>query len=366
MTVDAPAAPSLLDLIGRVWTLPGPVAEAVFNADGGAVAFVGADGLAIAPVADPERAESRMRRAADTGRQTILPRRNPARPMVEVDGARGPVAPWGAKSFIAAGRRGGLVSVTPRGQVVPLPLGLDAAPAALARDPASAAIAVSCGGAVVLLPDDASVAPRRLDAGAPVTALAYAPDGRRLAVAHDDGLAVWDADTGAAALQVALEGRPARLAWSPDGAFLAIGFAEPGVAILRLADRFVDHNPDYPTPVASLAWSRPAGAFATSGAFRAIVWTLTPDGLGDPVEAGRAGLIVADRVAASPDRPLLAVGYANGLVCLNRIGAREEMMLRPSGAAITALAWSADGVALAFGDAAGEAGLIGFPSGLFK
>ena len=104
------------------------------------------------------------------------------------------------------------------------------------------------------------------------------------------------------------------------------------------------------------------GAFATSGAFAPLLGSLTPDGLGDPVEAGRGGLVVVDRVAASPDRPLLAVGYNNGLVCLNKIGTREEMMLRPPGAAVTVLAWSPDGTHLAFGDAEGEATLVAFPA----
>ena len=363
MSYETPVAPSLLDLIGRSWTLPGGVTDASFNADGSAVAFAGGGRIGIAPVADPERPEARMRRAADTGRQTILPRKNPVRPLAEAGGVTGPVAPWGAKSFLTGGARGGLLSVTPRAQTVPVAAPLDGPPLALARDPSSAAVAVGDASGLTILPDDAGEAPRRRDIGVAVTALAYAPDGL-LAVGDAGGVTLWV--DGEAIQRVPLDEAPAALSWSPDGAWLAVGFDAPGLALVRPDDGFVDLNPDYPTAVASFGWSRPAGAFATSGAFRAIAWTLTPEGLGDPVEAGRGGLVVVDRVAASPDRPLLAVGYANGLVCLNKIGSREEMMLRASGGAITALAWSPDGTHLAFGDADGQATLVAFPPDLFK
>lgn len=362
MSYESPVAPSLLDLIGRTWTLPGGVTEACFNRDGSSVAFAGGGRLAIAALADPERPEARLRRAADTGRQSILPRKNPVRPAAEAEGVTGPLAPWGAKSFIAGGARGGLVSVTPRGQVVPVAAPLDGPPLALARDPTSATVAVGDASGLVVLPDDGGPAIRQ-DLGAAVTALAYAPDG--LLALGDAGGVTLLVD-GEAVQRIALDAAPVTLCWSPDGSWLAAGFRAPGMALLRPANGFVDANPDYPTPVASFGWSRPAQAFATSGAFRAIVWTLTAEGLGDPVEAGRAGLVVVDRVAASPDRPLLAVGYANGLVCINKIGVREEMMLRSAGGAIAALCWSADGTHLAFGDAEGEATLVAFPADLFK
>lgn len=363
MSYETPVAPSLLDLIGRTWTLPGGVTEACFNRDGSAVAFAGGGRLAIAALADPERPDARMRRAADTGRQTILPRKNPVRPAAEADGVAGPVAPWGAKSFLTGAARGGLVSVTPRAQVVPVAAPLDGPALAIARDPSSAAVAVGDASGLVILPDDAGEAPRRHDLGQAATALAFAPDGL-LAVGQADGVSLWVG--GVAAQRLALDAAPATLSWSSDGAWLAAGFRGPGMALLRPDDGSVDLNPDFPTPVASFGWSRPARALAASGAYRAVVWALTPDGLGDPVEAGRGGLVVVDRVAASPDRPLLAVGYASGLVCLNKIGAREEMLLRPAGGAVTAMAWSPDGCHLAFGDAAGEATLVSFPAELFK
>ena len=138
MSYETPVAPSLLDLIGRTWALPGAVTDACFNRDGSAVAFAGGERLAIATVADPERPEARMRRAADTGRQT-----DPAAQEPGTAGRRGRRRgragrrPGGAKSFLTGGARGGLVSVTPRAQVVPVAAPLDGPALALARDPSS-------------------------------------------------------------------------------------------------------------------------------------------------------------------------------------------------------------------------------------
>ncbi len=364
MSYETAVAPDLVELLGRAWVLPGAVEGVCFNREGGAAAFFGAGRMAIVPVADPERAETRMRRAADTGRSTILPRKGAVRPAAEVSGVAGPVVPWGAKSFLTGDGRGGLVTVTPRGQAVPLGVRLEGSVTALARDPASAAVAVGGPAGVVVLPEDAQAPPLRLDVGPGVTALAYDAEGLRLACGSADGVVVWA--EGKVALRIGLDAAPACLSWSTDGAFLAVGFAEPGFAMIRLADGHVDVNRDYPTPVASFGWSAVAGAFATSGAFRAIAWTLGPDGTTDPIDAGRSGLVVVERVAASPDRPLLAAGYASGLVCLNRLGGRDEMLLRASGGAVTALAWSADGAHLAFGDEAGQAVLLSFPPELFK
>ena len=59
-------------------------------------------------------------------------------------------------------------------------------------------------------------------------------------------------------------------------------------------------------------------------------------------------------MAAHPARDLIAVGYANGQVGVMRLGRRDELLVRQDGAAaVTALAWSADGEHLALGTADG-------------
>lgn len=77
-----PQALSLFDLIGREWTLDQPVKQALFNASGTALAFLRADGaVALAPVADAEDPEKRIRMELDTGRTTIRPREKPLAPL---------------------------------------------------------------------------------------------------------------------------------------------------------------------------------------------------------------------------------------------------------------------------------------------
>lgn len=362
MSYDTPTAPTLFDLLARGWTLPGPVEAAVFNAEGTTVAFAGPGELALVPVADPDDPATRIRMAADTGRQTISPRKTPVRPAIRVAGTCGPVVPWGGKSFLTGSAKGGLISVTPRGQAVPLALALDGTPAAMARDPRSAAVALAVGAALVVLPDDLDTAPRRATAPGVVSALAWL-GGDRLAVGFSGGIALWDGTWGA---RIALQGTPTSLTPSPDGALLAVGFADPGIAVLRLGDLAVDLVPDYPTPTRALVWSVPGAALVSAGAFRTVAWAATAQGRGGPIEAGRTGLVIVDRVAAAPDRPLVAAGYASGLVSLTKLGTREEMMLRGNGGAVTALTWSPGGAQLALGDATGACALVSFPPNMFK
>ena len=88
---------------------------------------------------------------------------------------------------------------------------------------------------------------------------------------------------------------------------------------------------------------------------------------GTPVETGRPGLTLVERIAPHPLRDLCAAGYANGLVTLCQIGRREEMMLREGGGApVTALEWSPDGTHLAIGTAGGQAAIATFPKAMFK
>ncbi|MEO0819284.1 MAG: hypothetical protein AAF074_02560 [Pseudomonadota bacterium] len=364
MSDDTLLAPTLFDLLCRSWTLPGTVSQAVYNAEETAVAFAAEGVLGIASLADPERPETRMRTAADTGRHTILPRERPVRPLERVEHVCGPVAPYGGRSFLTGSARGGLVTVTPRGQAVRLRIALPDGVAALARDPASEAMAVGSGTRVLLLPPGAPEEPEALEIGEPVTALAYAPDGAQLAVGH--ALGVSFVAEGRVGGGVALESAPRHLSYSPDGRHLACGLAEPGFALVEPATLAGELVQDYPTLVEAFAWSEAGAALATSGAFRTVAWALAEDGLGDALEAGRNGLVIVERVAASPDRPLIASGYANGLVCIAEIGRGDEMMLRAGGGAVSALAWARDGTHMAFGDAAGQAALAAFPRTLFK
>ena len=66
-----------------------------------------------------------------------------------------------------------------------------------------------------------------------------------------------------------------------------------------------------------------------------------------------------ETVACHPRHPIIAAGYADGLLLLVRISDGAEILAkRPPGAPLTALSWSADGTMLGFGTEEGEAGII--------
>jgi WD40 repeat protein len=71
-------------------------------------------------------------------------------------------------------------------------------------------------------------------------------------------------------------------------------------------------------------------------------------------------------VAAHPEKKLIAAGYANGRITIAQIGARDELVVRPLGSAVTALAWSGDGRHLAIGAVDGTAAIVTFPAQMFK
>ena len=64
-------------------------------------------------------------------------------------------------------------------------------------------------------------------------------------------------------------------------------------------------------------------------------------------------------VACHPRQDVVAAGYGDGMLLLVRIEDGAEILAKkPGEAPVTALAWSADGMLLAWGTESGEAGII--------
>jgi hypothetical protein len=64
-------------------------------------------------------------------------------------------------------------------------------------------------------------------------------------------------------------------------------------------------------------------------------------------------------VACHPKQDIVAAGYGNGLLLILRIEDGAEILAKkPGDAPVTALAWSADGLLLAWGAEDGTAGVI--------
>lgn len=193
--------------------------------------------------------------------------------------------------------------------------------------------------------------------------LAFFPKGFRLAAAHYNGATLWYPN---------IEGKPVTLEWkgshlgitvSADQRFVVTMMQEPQLHGWRLEDNQHMRMSGYPGKVKSVSWTTGGKFLATAGAAEAILWPFS--GKNGPMGANptmiapgaKAGVRVT-QVAGHPSAGVCAVGFADGLILLARIDDGAEILMRePDGDAVTALAWRADGKAIAFGTEGGKAGV---------
>jgi WD40 repeat protein len=205
--------------------------------------------------------------------------------------------------------------------------------------------------------------PRSFEAMSTVAGLAFAPKGFRLAIAHYNGATLWFPNASAKPETLEWKGSHLSVAFSPDGKFLVTAMQEPTLHGWRLADVKHMRMSGYSARVRSLAWSADGEFLTTSGSEQLILWPF--DGKDGPM--GRQPKIMARAqarvvvVACHPHQPVVAVGYADGVVLLVRIDDGALIQVKPAGAApVSALGWDANGQTLAFGTEGGEAGALSF------
>jgi WD40 repeat protein len=358
----------LFDLIARDWTVPSVVQDITFNADNSAVAFGCADGTVyLAATADKSSPNTRIRRAVDTARLTIAPRDKPFLPLKPADftdGRSTSVVRNGATNFGFGKDTGRINTLTPGGLASHIPARGPGPINALAVSPDGATLAYACGSEVFVSPPKADVA-RRLEAPGAVTGLAFSPEGLTLAAIHGAGLSRWAvAGLDQGPRHTPITGRPRDLAWRGDGAWLVACLAEGGFCVVEAATDTIQVHGNFPSAVRNAAFSLPTGTVVAAGAFRVAGWTLDDN---SDVMTGKPGLVLIDAIATCPNRNLVAVGYANGLLSLAEIGRPSEILLREdTGAGITAMAWSENGAYLALAGTDGSAALVEFPEAMFK
>jgi WD40 repeat protein len=203
---------------------------------------------------------------------------------------------------------------------------------------------------------------REFAAPSTVGGLAFLPKGFRLAVAHYNGASLWFPN--------APQAEPEKLEWkgshlgaivSPDGRFLVTTMQEPMLHGWRLLDRQHMRMSGYAARITSLGWTLGGRFLATSGATQLILWPFqSKDG-----PMGKQPRLLAPSehritvVACHPKQDIVAAGYSDGMLLLVRIEDGAEILAKkPGDAPVTALAWSADGMLLAWGTESGEAGII--------
>jgi WD40 repeat protein len=203
---------------------------------------------------------------------------------------------------------------------------------------------------------------REFEAPSTVGGLAFLPKGLRLAVAHYNGASLWFPN--------APQTAPEKLEWkgshlgatvSPDGRFLVTTMQEPMLHGWRLADGKHMRMSGYAARVTSFGWTAGGRFLATSGSTQLILWPFqTKDG-----PMGKQPRLLAPSehrvavVACHPRQDIVAAGYGDGLVLFVRLEDGAEILAKPPGTApVSALAWSADGLLLAFGTENGEAGVL--------
>src|SRR4029077_5577060 len=202
---------------------------------------------------------------------------------------------------------------------------------------------------------------KSLDLPSSAGGLAFSPKGLRLAVAHYGGVSLWFPNAVAPPEVFSWKGSRLDVMFSPDGRFLVTSMQEATLHGWRLADAKDMRMSGYSAKVRSMAWTAGGKWLATSGSEQLILWPFaTKDGpMGKQPRMPPPYDKRAVTVACHPKQEIVAVGFEDGLVMLCRMEDGAEILARkPGGAAVSALAWTADGARLAFGTEDGAAGVI--------
>ncbi len=186
--------------------------------------------------------------------------------------------------------------------------------------------------------------------------------GRRLAVSHYGGATLrypLIAEDSGVALKWA--GSHLAVTMPPAGDYVITGMQEAGLHGWRLPDKLDLRMSGYPAKTRSFSWDKRAKWLATSGAQCAVLWPFTgkqgPQGK-PPIMVGERPVLVSC-VAFHPSDEILAIGYGDGAVRVERLEDRAIVELdEPGEGAVTAIAWSPNGARIAFADEGGRGAIV--------
>lgn len=372
-----PQAMSLFDLIGRHWRLDSAVTQVLFNQDGSALVGRLKDGrLAFVSTNDAESPEVRMRQEADTGRMTLRPRKNDPPPVVFGEESNSSpnagIARFGTKGFAFAQTEDDtLWRATARGQTLRV-AGTDGDKiSALASLHDAASLTIARGNELEVRDVEGGSTQQQITLPHSVDRIAVSGSSALLACVGAGKLSVVETGTGQIRYTVGVKAEIRSLIWSPDQEWIVAGCADNALLLCKAADGAVDRITQFPAAVEAVDFSPKANALLASGAFRIVGWELPDlpfgDHEGSPIETGKPGLTVVDRVAVHAKRDICAASYTNGLVVACRAGQPDELMIYAGDTApATSMAWSPDGKHLGWGDTNGNLFIATFPKEMFK
>lgn len=202
----------------------------------------------------------------------------------------------------------------------------------------------------------------RFDYPSTIGGIALDAKGRRLAASYYGGANlryVLTADDKGAALKWA--GSHLTITISPEGDYIMTAMQENELHGWRMPDKTDIKMSGYANKTRSFSWDKRGRWLATSGADCAVVWPfvgkLGPQGKEPLLLARRDALVTA--VAFHPSEEILAIGYADGVAAAIRMS--DQIVVEfdePGEGAVTAIAWSGDGLAVAYGDESGRGGIV--------
>ncbi|MFZ5691841.1 MAG: WD40 repeat domain-containing protein [Pseudomonadota bacterium] len=203
---------------------------------------------------------------------------------------------------------------------------------------------------------------KSLDLPSTAGGLAFLPKGFRLAVAHYNGASLWFPNAQVKPEFLEWKGSHLGVTVSPDGRFLVTTMQEPMLHGWRLADGKHMRMSGYAARVRSMSWTADGAFLATGGSDQLILWPFSgkdgPMGKQPTLLAPHAKKLAV--VACHPKQPVVAAGYEDGLVLLVRLDDGAEVLVHSSDldTPVTALAWSEDGLRLAFACEDRAAGVV--------
>jgi hypothetical protein len=200
--------------------------------------------------------------------------------------------------------------------------------------------------------------------GGSVSDVCFTADGLGLAASHRDGVTLWAwPHFEPQALPLPWKGAHLAVTISTDKRWIVTAMQEGALHVWNLALKRDYQMRGYWTKPTKMAWSADRRWLATSGSETVIIWPFDksgPEGR-EPLQLGWSNTALVSALAAHPSEPVIAAGFEDGAVLLLDLKEKKAFSIsQPSGHAVSALAFDADGNRLAAGTVSGGGAVIDF------